>query len=43
MVYHQKRNEGINWPRYLAIDPLWFDDRGVIHAKATKGTDRPAP
>lgn len=43
LVYHQKRDEGINWPRYLAIDPMWFDDKGVIHAKVSKDTDQPAP
>ena len=27
----------------LAIDPLWFDDAGVLHGKATRETDEPAP
>ena len=43
MVYHQKRNSAINYDRYLAIDPMWFDDGGVLHAKVTKGTDESAP
>lgn len=43
MVYHQKHNAGSNWKRFLALDPLWFDDQGVIHARATKGTNEPAP
>ena len=43
MVYHQQNSEAIGWKRFLAIDPLWFDDQGVIHAKTTRGTDEPAP
>lgn len=43
MVYHQKANEGINWERFLAIDPLWFDEHGVIRAKTTRATEAPAP
>jgi len=43
MVYHQKHDGEINWRRFLAIDPLWFDDAGVLHGKVTRGTDEPAP
>lgn len=43
MVYHQKWDDGINWKRFLAIDPLWFDAQGVLHAKTTRETDEPAP
>jgi xylan 1,4-beta-xylosidase len=43
MVYHQQNSEQIGWKRFLAIDPLWFDDQGVIHVKTTRGTDEPAP
>ncbi len=43
MVYHQKDDAKINYDRFLAIDPLWFDDDGVIHVKTTRGTDEPAP
>jgi hypothetical protein len=43
MVYHQQNSEEIGWKRFLAIDPLWFDDQGVIHARTTRGTDEPAP
>jgi xylan 1,4-beta-xylosidase len=43
MVYHQKRNAEINFDRFLAIDLVWFDEDGVLHAKVTKGTDEPAP
>jgi beta-xylosidase len=43
MVYHQKRDDRKGWRRFLAIDPLRFDDQGVIHARATRDTDEPAP
>lgn len=43
MVYHQKASTRKGWDRFLAIDPLRFDDQGVIHVKPTHGTDEPAP
>jgi len=43
MVYHQKWNAERNWRRFLAIDPLWFDEQGVLHAKVSRGTQQPAP
>lgn len=43
MVYHQKKGDQVGWDRFLAIDPLWFDEQGVIHVKTTRGTDEPAP
>jgi xylan 1,4-beta-xylosidase len=43
MVYHQQNSEEIGWQRFLAIDPLWFDEHGVIHAKTTRGTEEPGP
>ena len=43
MVYHQQNSEEPGWKRFLAIDPLWFDEHGVIHAKTTRATDEPAP
>jgi beta-xylosidase len=43
MVYHQKWNGGVNWGRFLALDPLWFDDEDVIHARATRGSAESAP
>ena len=42
-VYHQQNSEKIGWQRFLAIDPLWFDEQGVIHTKTTRDTDEPAP
>ena len=43
MIYHQKASTKKGWDRFLAIDPLWFDEQGVIHVKTTHGTDEPAP
>ena len=43
LVYHQKWDSGTNFRRFLAIDPLWFDDRGVIHTKLSRETAEPAP
>ncbi len=43
MVYHQKSSTRTGWDRFLAIDPLWFDDKGVINVRVTRGTDQPAP
>jgi beta-xylosidase len=43
MVYHQKDHERTGWARFVAIDPLWFDDEGVIHSRATRGSEHPAP
>lgn len=37
MVYHQQNSEKTGWHRFLAIDPLWFDEQGVIHATTTRG------
>jgi xylan 1,4-beta-xylosidase len=43
LVYHQKWNAETNFRRFLALDPLWFDEQGVLHAKVSRGTDEPAP
>ena len=43
LVYHQKWNADRSFHRFLAIDPLWFDEQGVIHARSSRGTDEPAP
>jgi xylan 1,4-beta-xylosidase len=43
MVYHQKKDSAKNWNRIICIDPLWFDDEGVLHGRATRGTARRAP
>jgi len=43
LVYHQKWNAEKNFHRFLAIDPLWFDEAGVIHTQVSRDTDEPAP
>jgi len=43
MVYHQKENADINFNRFIAIDPIWFDKDGVIHANVSRSTKQPAP
>ena len=42
-VYHQKRTERVEWSRFIALDPLWFDQHGDLHSRATRDTQRPAP
>jgi len=42
-VYHQQKDGSRAWNRFLCIDPLWFDDEGVLHGKATRDTPQPAP
>lgn len=41
MVYHQKNTTNIDWDRFLAIDPLWFDEKGVIHTRTTRDSNEP--
>ena len=41
MVYHQQESTRIGWRRFLAIDPIWFDEDGVLHAKTSRGSDEP--
>lgn len=43
MVYHQQKNGFRGWNRIICIDPLRFDDQGVLHGKATRAVSRPAP
>jgi xylan 1,4-beta-xylosidase len=43
LVYHQKWGEEKSFRRFLALDPMWFDDRGVIHARTSRDTDHPVP
>ena len=42
-VYHQQKDDTEAWNRFVCIDPLWFDEQGVLHGKATRGTAEPAP
>jgi len=43
MVYHQQRDETRGWNRIICIDPLWFDEKGVLHGRASRATPQPAP
>jgi beta-xylosidase len=43
LVYHQQKDATRGWNRIICIDPLWFDDKGVLHGNASRGTPRPAP
>ena len=43
MVYHQQKTGSRGWNRIICIDPLWFDDQGVLHGKATRGKEQAAP
>ncbi len=42
-VYHQKRNDRVEWDRFICLDPLWFDSDGRLHSRATRGMPEPAP
>ena len=43
LVYHQQKDDTQKWNRFICIDRLWFDERGVLHTRPTRGTDQPAP
>jgi xylan 1,4-beta-xylosidase len=43
MVYHQKYDARTSYRRFLALDPLWFDDDGELRARVTRETSQPAP
>jgi xylan 1,4-beta-xylosidase len=43
MLYHQKWDDQINFHRFLALDPVWFDEQGVLHARVSRGAPQPAP
>jgi beta-xylosidase len=43
MIYHQKYDGETNYQRFLALDPIWFDDGGKLHARVTRGTHETAP
>jgi len=42
-IYHQQKDDSEPWNRFICIDPLWFDDEGVLHGRATRGVPQPAP
>ena len=41
-IYHQKTTARLEWDRFIALDPLWFDQDGNLHGRATRGTSQPA-
>jgi len=43
LVYHQQKDRTTGWNRIICIDPLWFDEKGILHAQATRATPQPAP
>jgi len=43
LVYHQKWDTTKSFHRFLALDPLWFDETGVIHTRLSRDEDEPAP
>lgn len=42
-VYHQKTSTRVEWSRFIALDPLWFDREGLLHSLASRGTEHPGP
>jgi beta-xylosidase len=42
-VYHQKRTARREWDRFICIDPLRFDEQGLLHGRATRGELLPRP
>jgi beta-xylosidase len=42
-IYHQKTSAKVEWSRFIALDPIWFDREGRLHSRATRATDHPAP
>lgn len=43
MVYHQQKDGSRPWNRFLCIDPLRFDEQGVLHGRATRAAPQAAP
>jgi xylan 1,4-beta-xylosidase len=43
MVYHQQKDKTRGWNRIICIDPLWFDENGVLHGRPSRTEPRPAP
>lgn len=42
-VYHQKTGTEVDWNRFICLDPMRFDESGILHGMATRGVPRPAP
>ncbi len=43
LVYHQKRTDQLDFDRFVCIDPIGFDEQGLLVGKASRGVPRPAP
>lgn len=43
MVYHQQKDETRGWNRIICIDPLSFDEKGILSGEASRATPLPAP
>jgi beta-xylosidase len=43
MVYHQQKDASRGWNRIICIDPLRFNDNGVLHGNATRDRPQPSP
>jgi GH43 family beta-xylosidase len=42
-IYHQKNSDRVEWSRFIAMDPLWFDQEGRLYGTATRGIQQMAP
>jgi GH43 family beta-xylosidase len=42
-LYHQKPDSAIGWKRDICLDPMAYDESGVLRGKPTRGEARPAP
>ncbi len=42
-IYHQKTGPEVDWNRFLCLDPMRFDDNGILRGMATRGVPRPGP
>ncbi len=43
MVYHQQKDKSKGWDRIICIDPVSFDEKGVLIGNPTRSTLQPAP
>lgn len=42
-IYHQKRNDKVEWDRFICLDPLSFDGEGNLTGTSSRNTPRRAP
>lgn len=43
MVYHQKYDMKLSYHRFIALDPIWFDEMDVLHTRVSRDRDMVAP